>query len=253
MKDMVLPNTSQVKFKKTEVEDHPRISCISNQTKSATTCNESLSSRTSNVNVVCATCGKCVFNSIICLCFEFLNDVNPRTKKPNVVPISTRKPKSQANKSVAIPHKKIVASESTTTNSNNFLISTSSTINFAFQEDVVELVYQTTEVLSRGTEFLNKTLNAFFKEEGIKHQTSTPRTPEQNGVVERQNRTLIEAARTMLSASKLPLFFWAEAIATTCYTQNRIIIPTHEKRHITSLMTKNPQLNTFTSLVAVVT
>nr|GEV56416.1 retrovirus-related Pol polyprotein from transposon TNT 1-94 [Tanacetum cinerariifolium] len=82
----------------------------------------------------------------------------------------------------------------------------------------------------RGTEFLNKTLNAFFKEERIKHQTSTPRTPEQNGVVKRQNRTLVEAARTMLSASKLPLFFWAEAIETACYTQNRsIIIPTHEK------------------------
>ncbi|GJZ24642.1 retrovirus-related pol polyprotein from transposon TNT 1-94 [Tanacetum coccineum] len=72
-----------------------------------------------------------------------------------------------------------------------------------------------------GTEFLNKTLNAFFKEEGIEHQTSTPRTPEQNGVVERRNRTLVEAARTMLLASKLPLFFWAEAIATACYTQNR--------------------------------
>ncbi|GJZ67241.1 ribonuclease H-like domain-containing protein [Tanacetum coccineum] len=82
----------------------------------------------------------------------------------------------------------------------------------------------------RGTEFLNKTLNTFFKEEGIEHQTSTPRTSEQNGVVERQNRTLVEAARTMLSASKLPLFFWAEAIAAACYTQNRsIIIPTHEK------------------------
>ncbi|GJW24958.1 putative reverse transcriptase domain-containing protein [Tanacetum coccineum] len=57
----------------------------------------------------------------------------------------------------------------------------------------------------RGTKFLNKTLYAYFKEEGIEHQTSTPRTPEQNGVVERQNRTLVEAARTMLSASKLPL------------------------------------------------
>ncbi|GJZ30811.1 retrovirus-related pol polyprotein from transposon TNT 1-94 [Tanacetum coccineum] len=84
--------------------------------------------------------------------------------------------------------------------------------------------------IDRGTEFLNKTLHVFFKEEGIKHQTSTPRTPEQNGVVERRNHTLIEAARTMLSASKLPLFFWAEAIATTYYTQNRSkIIPTHEK------------------------
>nr|GEY02293.1 retrovirus-related Pol polyprotein from transposon TNT 1-94 [Tanacetum cinerariifolium] len=76
----------------------------------------------------------------------------------------------------------------------------------------------------------NKTLRAFFKEEVIEHQTSTPRTPEQNDVVERRNRTLVEAARTMLSASKLYLFFWAEAIATACYTQNRsIIIPTHEK------------------------
>nr|GEV20570.1 hypothetical protein [Tanacetum cinerariifolium] len=82
----------------------------------------------------------------------------------------------------------------------------------------------------RGTEFLNKTLNAFFKEEGIEHQTFTARTPKQNGIVERRNRTLVEAARMMLSASKLPLFFWAEEIATACYTQNRsIIIPTHDK------------------------
>ncbi|GKD78832.1 retrovirus-related pol polyprotein from transposon TNT 1-94, partial [Tanacetum coccineum] len=74
------------------------------------------------------------------------------------------------------------------------------------------------------------TLHAFFKEEGIKHQNSTPRTPEQNGVFERQNHTLVKTVRTMLSASKLPLLFWVEAIATTCYTQNRsIIIPTHEK------------------------
>ncbi|GJS10599.1 retrovirus-related pol polyprotein from transposon TNT 1-94 [Tanacetum coccineum] len=48
--------------------------------------------------------------------------------------------------------------------------------------------------------------------EGIEHQTSTPRTPEQNGVVERRNRTLVEAARTMLSASKLPLFFWVKQL-----------------------------------------
>nr|GEY58589.1 retrotransposon protein, putative, unclassified [Tanacetum cinerariifolium] len=82
----------------------------------------------------------------------------------------------------------------------------------------------------RGTEFLNKTLNAFFKEEGIEHQTSTGRTPEQNGVVERWNHTLVEAALTMLSASQLPLFFWDKAIATACYTQNRsITIPTHGK------------------------
>nr|GEZ22012.1 hypothetical protein [Tanacetum cinerariifolium] len=81
----------------------------------------------------------------------------------------------------------------------------------------------------RGTEFLNKTLNSFFKE-GIEHQTSSARTHKQNGVVEIQNCTLVKAARTILSASKLPLFFWAEANATACYTQNRsIIIPTHDK------------------------
>ncbi|GJU58358.1 retrovirus-related pol polyprotein from transposon TNT 1-94 [Tanacetum coccineum] len=70
----------------------------------------------------------------------------------------------------------------------------------------------------KGTEFLNKTLHAYFAQEGIAYQTSTARTPEQKGVVERQNRTLVEAARTMLSAAKVPLFFWAEAIATASKT-----------------------------------
>nr|GFA97343.1 hypothetical protein [Tanacetum cinerariifolium] len=98
----------------------------------------------------------------------------------------------------------------------------------------------------KGTEFLNKTLNAFFKEEGIEHQTSTALTPEQNGFVERRNRTLVEAARTMLSASKLPLFFWAEAIATACYTQNRsIIIPTHDKTPYHIINDKKPSIKHF--------
>nr|GFB26286.1 hypothetical protein [Tanacetum cinerariifolium] len=66
--------------------------------------------------------------------------------------------------------------------------------------------------------------------EGIQHQTSVARTPEQNGVVERRNRTLVEAAQTMLNAAKVPLFFWDEAISTTCFTQNRsLVIPRHEK------------------------
>nr|GFC78087.1 putative ribonuclease H-like domain-containing protein [Tanacetum cinerariifolium] len=79
----------------------------------------------------------------------------------------------------------------------------------------------------KGTEFLNQTLHAYFAAEGILHQMSVARTPKQNGVVERRNRTLVEAAQTMLSAAKaartmlsadnVPLFFWAEAIATACY------------------------------------
>nr|GEU70677.1 hypothetical protein [Tanacetum cinerariifolium] len=82
----------------------------------------------------------------------------------------------------------------------------------------------------KGTKFLNQTLHAYFAAEGILHQTSVTRTPEQNGVVERRSRTLVEVARTMLSVAKVPLFFWAEAIATTCFTQNRsLVIPRHEK------------------------
>ncbi|GJR09191.1 copia protein [Tanacetum coccineum] len=70
----------------------------------------------------------------------------------------------------------------------------------------------------------------YFKEEGLSIRLPTPRTPKQNGVVERRNRTLVKAARTMLSASKLSLSFWAEAVTTTCYTQNRsIIISAHGK------------------------
>ncbi|GKA71982.1 ribonuclease H-like domain-containing protein [Tanacetum coccineum] len=190
IKEKVVPNTSQVKFKKTKVEDNHRISRISNQSNSVTACNDSLKSRTSNVNAVCATCGKCVFNSNHdAYISKYLNDVNARNKKPKVVPISTRKPKSQANKSVATPRKKTVASESTVQNLNSYY----------------RMLYDKTSKAWKGTEFLNKTLNAFFKEEGIEHQTSTPRTCEQNDVVERRNRTLVEAARTMLSASKLPL------------------------------------------------
>nr|GFC02788.1 retrovirus-related Pol polyprotein from transposon TNT 1-94 [Tanacetum cinerariifolium] len=70
----------------------------------------------------------------------------------------------------------------------------------------------------KGTEFLNQTLHAYFAAEGIQHQSSVARTPEQNGIVERWNRTLVKVARIMLSAAKVPIFFWAEEIATACFT-----------------------------------
>nr|GFA91184.1 retrovirus-related Pol polyprotein from transposon TNT 1-94 [Tanacetum cinerariifolium] len=75
-----------------------------------------------------------------------------------------------------------------------------------------------------GTEFKNQVLKVYFDSVGISHQMSSVRTPQQNGVVERRNRTLVEAARTMLIFSRAPLFLWAEAIATACFTQNRSII-----------------------------
>nr|GEV92356.1 integrase, catalytic region, zinc finger, CCHC-type, peptidase aspartic, catalytic [Tanacetum cinerariifolium] len=68
-------------------------------------------------------------------------------------------------------------------------------------------------------------LKEYFDSVGISHHVSSVRTPQQNGVVERRNQTLVvEAARTMLIFSRAPLFLWAEAIATACFTQNRFIV-----------------------------
>ncbi|GJS45111.1 retrovirus-related pol polyprotein from transposon TNT 1-94 [Tanacetum coccineum] len=121
VKDKVVPNNSQVKFKKKEVEDHHMISSISKKTKSVTACNDSSNSKTSNVIAVCAECGKYVFNSNHDACVSrYLNDVNAGTKKPNVVPISASKPKRKMNKSVATPHKKTVASDTTIQKSNSY-------------------------------------------------------------------------------------------------------------------------------------
>ncbi|GKB28786.1 putative ribonuclease H-like domain-containing protein [Tanacetum coccineum] len=82
-------------------------------------------------------------------------------------------------------------------------------------------------------------MNQFYKMKGIKREFSVARTPQQNGVVERRNRTLIEAARTMLVNSKLPTTFWAEAVNTACYVLNRIlVIKPHNKTPYESW--KNP-------------
>ncbi|GKE54077.1 ribonuclease H-like domain-containing protein [Tanacetum coccineum] len=67
-------------------------------------------------------------------------------------------------------------------------------------------------------------MNQFCKRKGIKREFSIARTPQQNGVAKRKNRTLIEAVRTMLADSKLPTTFWAEVVNTACYMQNRVLV-----------------------------
>ncbi|GJT72704.1 retrovirus-related pol polyprotein from transposon TNT 1-94 [Tanacetum coccineum] len=368
-------NNSQVKSKKTEVEDYHRISSISNKTKSVTACNDT---RTSNVNVVCATCGKFVFNSNHDACVsKFLNDVNARTKKPKVVCFSTRKPKSKANKSVATPYKKTVASDPSIQNprviigscivrfgndqfasihgygdlvqgnitikqvyyveglnhniflvgqfcdadlkvalrkskcfvrdlQGNDLLTALPTqawlwhqrlshfnfdyINLLSNKDIViglpkqkyikdQLCSSCKVSKAKRSTFKTKTipsskgrlnllhmdlygpmrvesingkkyilvivddysiytwtfflrtkdetpevLKDFLKmiQRNLQAQVITVQT-DRGTVVKRRNRTPVEAARTMLSASKLSLFFWSEAIATACYTQNKSI------------------------------
>nr|GEW57696.1 retrotransposon protein, putative, Ty1-copia subclass [Tanacetum cinerariifolium] len=75
-----------------------------------------------------------------------------------------------------------------------------------------------------GTEFKNRVMNEFCKEKGIKREYNVARTPQQNGATERKNKTLIEVARTMLADSKLPTTFWAKAVNTSCYVQNRVLV-----------------------------
>ncbi|GKE53912.1 retrovirus-related pol polyprotein from transposon TNT 1-94, partial [Tanacetum coccineum] len=75
----------------------------------------------------------------------------------------------------------------------------------------------------------NSTLVNFCDEKGISQNFSSPYTPKQNGVAERKNRTLVEAARTMLLGSVFSKQYWTEAVATACYTQNRSTIV---KRHL---------------------
>nr|GEU67065.1 retrovirus-related Pol polyprotein from transposon TNT 1-94 [Tanacetum cinerariifolium] len=96
------------------------------------------------------------------------------------------------------------------------------------------------------TEFVNQTMTAFYDHISVFHQKTVPRTPQQKGVVERQNRTLIEAARTMLIFSKALMFLWAEAVATACYTQNRSLIHTcHHKTPYELVHNKKPDLTFF--------
>ncbi|GJX88801.1 putative ribonuclease H-like domain-containing protein [Tanacetum coccineum] len=93
-------------------------------------------------------------------------------------------------------------------------------------EKIENLVDHKVKVIrcDNGTEFKNREMNQFCEMKGILRQFSVARTPQQNGVAERRNRTLIEAARTMLADSKLPTTFWAEAVNTACYVQNRVLV-----------------------------
>nr|GEV40780.1 ribonuclease H-like domain-containing protein [Tanacetum cinerariifolium] len=75
-----------------------------------------------------------------------------------------------------------------------------------------------------GTEFKNNEMNQFCQMKGIKREFSAARTPQQNRVAKRKNKTLIEAARTILSDSLLPTTFWAEAVNTACYVQYRVLV-----------------------------
>nr|GEW70111.1 hypothetical protein [Tanacetum cinerariifolium] len=273
LKNKVVPNNSQVKLKKTQVDVHPRIPSVSNKMKSVTACKDSFNFRTLNANAVYATCNKCLVDSNHFACVtKMLNDVNARTKKPNIVQLILFIVDSGCMKHMTGNLKLVYYVKGL--NHNLFSVgqfcdadlevafrkstcfvrdlhgidlltegyrdwSTEAEAKFAShglcgpmrvasingkkyilvivddyskytwtlficsKDETLKVLKEFLMMIQRnlqipvitirtdiGTEFLNKTLNAIFKEEGIEHQTSTARTPEQNGVVERQNRTL---------------------------------------------------------------
>nr|GEX07437.1 reverse transcriptase domain-containing protein [Tanacetum cinerariifolium] len=367
MEDRVMLNNSQ--GKKQEVEDHSRIVKFSKNKTSITTCNDSLNAKTSNVNFVCATCGKCVLNEKHDMCvLKSYNGVKSRTKMPIAMPVSTREPKCIVIQSVIKPVKRTDASESTnqkprhTTRKlyehvsnacswwypkftppgynwkpksiignvnqilvkiilfivdsgcskhmtgnlkllSNFLEKFLGTVKF--RNDQIEPILGYGDLGndlltgSRGTDLYSISLRdttslnpiclmakatssqawlwhrclshlnfdiinllsknnivtglpklKFVKDHlcpsWINHQTSVARIPEQNGVVKRPNRTLVVAARTMLSTAKVPLYFWAGAIATACFTQNRsLVIPRHEKTPYHIINDRKPSVKFF--------
>nr|GEV77713.1 hypothetical protein [Tanacetum cinerariifolium] len=96
---------------------------------------------------------------------------------------------------------------------------------------------------NNGTELKNQDLNQFCGMKGIKREFSVPRTPQSNGIAERKNMTLIEAARTMLADSLLPIPFWAEAVNTACYVHNRVLVTKpHNKTPYELLLGRTPSI-----------
>nr|GEV92566.1 ribonuclease H-like domain-containing protein [Tanacetum cinerariifolium] len=92
-------------------------------------------------------------------------------------------------------------------------------------------------------EFRNKEMNDFCSQKEIKREFSNARTPQQNGVSKRINRTLIEAAKTMLADAKLHVTFWAEAVNTACYVQNKILVnKSHNKTPYELFNSRSPAI-----------
>nr|GEV60966.1 hypothetical protein [Tanacetum cinerariifolium] len=98
-------------------------------------------------------------------------------------------------------------------------------------------------ISDNGMKFKNQDLNQVFRMKGIKREFSVARTPQQNGITKRKNRTIIEATRTMLADSLLPILFWAEAVNTACYVQNRVLVTKpHNKTPYELLLGRIPSI-----------
>ncbi|GJS04762.1 integrase, catalytic region, zinc finger, CCHC-type containing protein [Tanacetum coccineum] len=262
LEDRVLHNNSQVKKK--EVQDHCRNFNFTKNKTSVTACNDSLNAKTLNINflveilmfIIDSRCSKHMTGNLKLLvnfvekfldlevafwkstCYvldlkgnnlltgsrgsDLYSITLQETTSLNLICLIAKATLSQA----WLWHRRLSHLKFDIINllSKNDIVSGHSKLKF------IKYYLCSSLRTDKGTKFLNKTLHEYFSQEGIEHQTSTARTPKQNGVVERRNHTLVDAAQKMLSAAQIPLFFWAEVIATTCFTKNRsLVIPRHEK------------------------
>ncbi|GJT81209.1 retrovirus-related pol polyprotein from transposon TNT 1-94 [Tanacetum coccineum] len=206
-----------------------------------------------NSEPFCGKCNGCMLSDNHDLCvLDFINDVNASTKSKSVKKSSKRKvwkptgkvftnirytwrpigrtftivgnacPLTRITTTAEVPLKKPTALASDTPKpvclrskdeAPDFIIKFLKMIQVRLKVTVQRIR------TDNGTEFVNQTLREYYEKIGISYETSVARSPQQNGVVERRNRTLIEAARTMLIYAKALLFLWAEAVATTCKLQ----------------------------------
>nr|GEX96127.1 integrase, catalytic region, zinc finger, CCHC-type, peptidase aspartic, catalytic [Tanacetum cinerariifolium] len=260
MRDRVMRNNSQ--GKKQEVEDQRRNVKLSKNKMSVTTCNDSLKAKTLNVNSVFTMCDKCVLNdkhdmndqispilgygdlvqgAVTIKSVYYVEGLNHNlfsvgqfcdadlevAFRKSTCYIRDLKRNDLLTGSRGTDLYSITLQDINCPNPIYLMAKATSPQAWFWHRRLSHLNFDTINLLLKNDIV---TLYAYFATERILHQTSVARTPKQNEVVERRNRTLVEAARTMLSVAKVPLFFWAEAIATACFTQNRsLVIHRHEK------------------------
>nr|GEX12481.1 retrovirus-related Pol polyprotein from transposon TNT 1-94 [Tanacetum cinerariifolium] len=238
--------SSRSNNKEIEVEEHHKKLLLSrNKKHMSSECNNvKLTTQNVKSKVICAMCKK-FLNSInhdVCL-LNYVNDMSSSGKKQmaNVsINENQKKQKTKVKKTKKVgsierlaspkPSKqgKIIASSESESQSDCSKSDNASTSNAL--EPTIKRFPNSTSFLSRSKDEAPEVIKTFLKKiivllhVGISHQMSSVRTPQQNGVVERRNWTLVEVARTMLIFSRAPLFLWAEAIATKCFTQNGSII-----------------------------
>ncbi|GJS90116.1 integrase, catalytic region, zinc finger, CCHC-type containing protein [Tanacetum coccineum] len=200
--------SSCIKNKEVEVEEHHRNLLLSKNKKhmSSECKNIKLSIWNDKFEVVCAMRKQCLItaNHDVCV-LNYVNGMNSSSKKQKANVSNT---KNQKKQKLTVKKPKKIGSKERLASPTPILLQ-APIISVRTDNDI---------------EFKNQVLKENFNSVGISHQTSSVRTPQQIGIMEQRNRTLVEVVRTMLIFSRTPLFLWAEAIATACYTQNRSII-----------------------------